>query len=92
MSKVIELDIVETHETFGINFYGKTIGTGNTAVRTCDGVNRDIVSIQQEGDSEEPDLILLFGRDVIEGLRDALTLHLELIDKEGLKTNVQPRE
>lgn len=63
-------------------FMGKPSARGNTAIRTCDGINRDLISIQQDGDYEDADLILLFGRDAVESLRDVLTLHLELMDKE----------
>lgn len=82
--KITELDVVDTHEEFGISFYGKVIGQGNTAIRTCDGVNRDIISIEQDGDNEDPDLIMVFGRDAIESLRDVLSPHLAIIDKEKL--------
>lgn len=89
MQRITELDVMETHEEFGISFYGKVIGKGNTAITVCDGVNKDCLSIQQDGDNEDPDLILVFGREAIERLRDVLTLHLERIDKgeENAKAN-----
>lgn len=83
-TKITELDVVDTHDEFGTPAYGKVIGQGTTSIHTCDSITRDIISIEQ-GDCSEPDMILLFGREAIESLRDVLTLHLEVIDRRKLE-------